>query len=160
MTTASPRMLWSCHLHVNPHHTLIMSPERNADADKTPAEERQGFGRKDSHDFVRLDHVASARRYVNLCLFAWLASMAFQIHETRIASLVVIVLTIATVVGVFRLTVDLENLPPWRAAFVVMAVLPVVSLLVMAVLSGRATKELGAAGYRVGMLDAERSRVV
>jgi hypothetical protein len=137
-----------------------MQSENSPPLDSTSFQEHKDLMSNSGHDAMRLSCVASAQRVVNLCLFAWAAAAAFQITETRLSSLFVIVVTVAAAVGVSRLTGNLENLPPWRAGLVVLAVIPVVGLLVMALLSGRATKELRAAGYEVGLLGARKTHVV
>jgi len=100
---------------------------------------------------ARTTRLASARRVVNLCLFAWLAASAFGILNAPIAPLFVLAVLVAALIGVARLASALDVSSLWQFILVVAMFLPVINLLAMGLLSMRATKVLRAAGFTVGI---------
>lgn len=122
-----------------------------------PTETQHNLSSNGGLELARLKGIASAQRVINRCLFSWLIATAFNILHTDIAPLFLIAVTITAVAGVVRMTRDLGTTLPWKIAFSVAAFIPYVSLLVMTVLTGRATKVLQIAGYKVGLLGVRES---
>ena len=67
---------------------------------------------------------------------------------------------IASLIGALRLAAGLKVTPLWRYAIGLSMFLPPVNFIVMAVLSGRAARELREAGYAIGMFTVEQKYVV
>jgi hypothetical protein len=107
------------------------------------------------HDHESLNRMAFARRIVNMCLFSWLAMAAFHILESHfIGGLAMLIVIAGAIFAVRRLAIELGSSSLWRALFIIAMFLPIINLLVMVLLSERATKTLVAARYRVGMFSA------
>ncbi len=104
----------------------------------------------------QLAQLASGRRIVNMCMFAWLAAAAFHVTETPIAVLFFFGSTMAAIIGTLRVTEGLGHAGLKTALLVVGAAIPIVGLLVMAWLSTCVTKALSSAGYQVGMFVADK----
>jgi hypothetical protein len=108
---------------------------------------------------ARLELLASGRRIVNLCMFAWLAAAAFHVIQTPFAVAFFLGSTIATIVGTLRVTDGLDLLGSKQLLLVVGATVPIIGLLVMGGLSFRAAGTLRLSGYHVGMFQSSRRRV-
>ncbi len=109
---------------------------------------------------ARLRRLASGRRVANLCLFAWLASGAFRVTEPPLGVLFFLGVTAASVTAVVRMTANLSAPSGYGYLFIAASFVPLVNLIPVSVLSMRAGKELRAAGFSVGMLDAQERRPV
>jgi len=105
-----------------------------------------------------LEQLASGRRIINMCMFAWLAAAAFHVTETPVAVLFFLSSTVAAIIGTLRVAEDIGPSGSKRALLVVGSAIPIVGLLVMAWLSTRATKALRSAGYQVGMFTSGKGR--
>jgi hypothetical protein len=64
--------------------------------------------------------------------------------------------SVVAIVGVVRLSGALGNAVIVRILYAIAMLIPLVNLLIMVLLSMRATRELRAGGYRVGFLGASR----
>jgi hypothetical protein len=109
---------------------------------------------------ARRRRLASGRRVANLCLFAWLASGAFRVTQPPAGTLFFLCVTMASVVAVTRMASNFSTRARHEYLFAAASFIPFVNLIPMIVLSMRAAKELRAAGFSVGMLDAQERRSV
>ncbi len=109
---------------------------------------------------ARLRRLSSGRRVANLCLFAWLASGAFRITEPPFGALFFLCVTAASVAAVIRMAANFSTPARYGYLFIAASFVPLVNLIPVFVLSMRAGKELRAAGFSVGMLDAQERRAV
>ena len=109
---------------------------------------------------ARLRRLSSGRRVANLCLFAWLASGAFRVTEPPFGALFFLCVTAASVAAVIRMAANFSTPARYGYLFIVASFVPLVNLIPVIVLSMRAGKELRAAGFSVGMLDAQERRAV
>ncbi len=109
---------------------------------------------------ARLRRLSSGRRVANLCLFAWLASGAFRITEPPFGALFFLCVTAASVAAVIRMAAKFSTPARYGYLFIAASFVPLVNLIPVFVLSMRAGKELRAAGFSVGMLDAQERRAV
>lgn len=109
---------------------------------------------------ARLRRLASGRRVANLCLFAWLASGAFQVTEPPFGLLFFLCVTAGSVAAVIRMTANL-GVPARHASLIIAtSFVPLLNLIPLIAIGMRAGKELRAAGFSVGMLDAQVRRPV
>ena len=120
-------------------------------------------GTKDSTEvqqplLARLRRLSSGRRVANLCLFAWLAAGAFRVTEPPIGALFFFCVTAASVAAVIRMAASFSTPPRYGYLFVAASFVPLINLVPVIVLSLRAAKELKAAGFSVGMLDAQERK--
>lgn len=106
-----------------------------------------------------LELLASGRRIVNLCMFAWLAAAAFGVIQTPLAALFLLGSTVGAIVGTLRVTKGLVFSGAKRLLFVVGAAVPFIGLLIMAWVSFRAAGSLRSGGYHVGMFQSSRHRM-
>lgn len=103
-----------------------------------------------------LDLLASGRRIVNLCMFAWLAAAAFGVIQTPFAALFLLGSTVSAIIGTLRVTKGLVFSGAKRLLFVVGAAVPFIGLLIMAWISFRAEGPLRSGGYHVGMFQSSK----
>jgi hypothetical protein len=99
----------------------------------------------------QLTQLAYGRRIVNLCMFFWLATGAFNISKTPIFGLFFLGVTVATIVGTRRVAQGLAKGGISRSLLVAGSCIPILGLLVMGWLSDRAAAVLRSSGYQVGM---------
>lgn len=104
-----------------------------------------------------LERLGSGRRITNLCMFSWLAASAFKITETPFANLFFVGSIFAAIVGTKRIAEGLELRMGQKWIACLGAAIPVVGLLVMAWVNGRAVRVLHSAGYKVGMFQSSRA---
>ncbi len=109
------------------------------------------------HLLARLRRLSSGRRVANLCLFAWLAAAAFRVTEPPAGTLFFCV-TAASIAAVIRMGANFSTPLRHGYLFVAASFVPLINLVPLIVLSLRAAKELKAAGFSVGMLDAQERR--
>jgi hypothetical protein len=108
---------------------------------------------------ISLEHLASGRRIINLCLFSWFASRAYLYGQTPWDSLFFLCVTIAAAFGMFRISQGLHLSRISKALTVVGSCVPGLGLLVIVWFSSRASKALRSAGYKVGMFLASKAHV-
>jgi len=106
-----------------------------------------------------LELLASGRRIVNLCMFAWLAAAAFHVIQSPLAVLFLLSSTIGAIVGTLRITEGLDFPVSKRLPLVVGATVPIIGLLVMGWLSFRAAGTLCLGGYHFGMFQSSKRRL-
>ena len=106
-----------------------------------------------------MEHLASGRRVVNLCLFSWLAAGAFHITQTPLAPVFLLCSIVAVVIGMLRISKGLELSGSFKTIVVIGSCIPVVGLLVAAWFSSRAARALRAGGYQVGIFVSRKSHV-
>ena len=99
--------------------------------------------------------LASGRRIANLCLLSWLASAAFRVIHPPASTLFFLCVTIASVMAVVRMASNFPTPVRYHALLVAASFIPVINLLPLVMLSMRASRALRAAGFDVGMLDAQ-----
>ena len=109
---------------------------------------------------ARLKRLASGRRVANLCLLAWLASGAFRVTEPPFGTIFFLCVTAASVAAVIRMAANFSAPPRYGALLIAASFVPLVNLFPVIFLSMRASKELRAAGFSVGMLDAQERKAV
>ena len=106
-----------------------------------------------------MEHLASGRHVVNLCLFSWLAAGAFHITQTSLGLVFLLCSTIAVVIGMLRISEGLELSGTFKTIVVIGSCIPVVGLLVAAWFSSRAARALRSAGYQVGIFVSRKGHV-
>jgi len=109
---------------------------------------------------ARLRRLSSGRRVANLCLFAWLASAAFRVMESPFGALFFLCVIAASVVAVIRMAANLSTPPRYGYLYIAASFVPLANFIPVIFLSMRAGKELRAAGFSVGMLDAQERKAV
>ncbi|SEK50202.1 hypothetical protein SAMN05428989_0234 [Pseudoxanthomonas sp. GM95] len=110
-----------------------------------------------------LDDVAAGQRWVVYAILLYFVAMlAANAITAPVASLLITTLIVFACVGlswagIYRLSRGLGYPLWWRIGLLVLMLIPLVGLLILVMLSSRATKRLRAAGYRVGLLGARAS---
>jgi len=102
----------------------------------------------------RLNRVASGQRLVIFALLASIAAVGLQAFIGDIAVVATLAASILAIVGVVRLAGGLGSSGVARFLYAVLMLVPLVNLILMVILSSRATKALREGGYRVGFLGA------
>lgn len=87
-------------------------------------------------------------------LNAFSLALATNIFMVVISIVVIIAVLIMGIMGISRLAKGLGYSTIWTIVCLILMFVPLVSLLMLLVLNARATKELKAAGYKVGLLGA------
>lgn len=107
-------------------------------------------------DRAELDRIASAQKLVIYALLAYLAGMFLRAAIGPAAILLWLAALVMGLVGSFRLCSSLGFSTPVKVILMLLLFVPLVSLIVLLVLNGKATRRLRDAGYRVGLLGATR----
>jgi hypothetical protein len=107
-------------------------------------------------DIRRMNRVASAQKFVIYSLLAALAATGIRsLVGSEVGLLLGVLVTILMMVGAVRLDGALNGSILSRILYALTMLLPLISLIIMFTLSLRASKELKAAGYKVGLLGAD-----
>jgi hypothetical protein len=109
----------------------------------------------DLESIESLNRVARGQRQVMFALLAEIAASVIARAAPQIGLLLLIAAFIYSVVALLRLTSALGISIVSRVLLCVGLLIPLLSLLVLAVLSSRASRRLRAAGFRIGFLGAK-----
>lgn len=102
-----------------------------------------------------MDDVASGQRIIILAILVNLVAAVLRVSLGEVWALAVVVAAgIAAIVGLLRLATGLGYSSGTKVLLVVLAFVPLASLVMLAMLNQRATKALRAAGYEVGFFGA------
>lgn len=107
-------------------------------------------------NILLLNRIASGQR---LMIYSVLVSMAGMALRTTIgppAAVISLVASVVAIVAAARLSGALGSGIAMRVFYCLCMIIPVVNLVVMLILSGRATRALRAGGYEVGLLGARQ----
>ena len=106
-----------------------------------------------------LERLAAGRFINNLCMFSWLAAVAFRVNETHpFADFFFAASIVAAFVGTKRIAAGLELSTALKWIASLGSAVPFVGLFVMAWINARAVRVLQSAGYTVGMFQSSRTR--
>lgn len=111
-------------------------------------------------EIERLNRVASGQRLVIFALLGSIAAVAIQMAVSDIGIILSLAASVVAIVGIVRLAGGLGSSVIGRVVYAVLMIVPLVNLIVMVILSSRATKALRAAGYEVGFLGARQREPV
>jgi hypothetical protein len=103
-----------------------------------------------------IEKVASGQKLIIYAILVNFLTIGLQAAFGDIASLVGIVAIVMSLVGMFRLTSGLGYSTGAKVGLVILLLVPLVSLIALLVLNSRATKALRGAGYKIGLLGAQR----
>lgn len=101
-----------------------------------------------------LDDVASGQKLVIYAILLYFLAAALRTVIGPIAALVFLGCLIMSWTGIYRIARGLEYPIWWRIVLLVLMLVPLVGLLVLVMLSSKATGRLRKAGYSVGLLGA------
>ena len=102
----------------------------------------------------RLNRIASSQRLVVISIVSFVGARVFTSTIGPAGVLLLIAALIMSIVGVIRLSGALGHSNWVRVGIVIGLFIPIINIVIMAILSSRATRRLRAAGYRVGLLGA------
>ena len=105
---------------------------------------------------VRLESIASGQKLVIYAILVYFAVIILQLVVGPIAGVLLLVSMVMGIIGVIRLASGLGKSTASKVIFVVLLFIPLVGLITLLVLNGKATAALRAGGYRVGLLGASR----
>ena len=106
---------------------------------------------------VRLERIAAGQRLIIYALLAQFAAYALTVALGNVGVVVTLIAVLFSIVGMIKLAGALGSSVLSRILLTVGMFIPLVSLLILASLSAKATRRLRAAGYKVGLLGARRS---
>ena len=121
----------------------------------TPPSARVADVANDRESLESLNRIARAQRQVMFALLAQIAASVLARASPQIGLLLLIAAFIYSVVALVRLTSALGISLVSTVLLCVGLLIPLFSLLVLAVLSARASRRLRAGGFRVGFLGAK-----
>ena len=108
-----------------------------------------------------MDEVAKGQRMLILAILVNLGALVLRGalgNNWGVIGPVAAIAVVAAIIGLLRLATGL-GYPAWKQALLVILVfVPLISLLMLAMVNGRATKALRAAGYKVGFFGATGKR--
>ncbi len=102
-----------------------------------------------------LNRIARGQRQVMFALLAQIAASILARASPQIGLLLLIAALIYAVVALVRLTSALGISVASRVLLCIGLVIPLISLLILAVLSSRASRRLRAGGFRIGFFGAK-----
>jgi len=109
-------------------------------------------------DATALRRLATGRKLINLCLFAWLATAPFRVLESPVAPFFILASLLAALTGAWLVTSTRRDSSMRRTLSCIAMFVPLLNMLVMYRLSAWAAKVLRTDGYTMGMFQAERGR--
>lgn len=109
----------------------------------------------DSESLESLNLVARGQRHVMFALLAQIVASGFMGVQPVVGGVLVLAAFLYGVIAVVRLASALGDSVVSRVLFCLGLLLPLLSLIVLAVLSARASKRLRAAGFKIGFLGAK-----
>lgn len=104
-----------------------------------------------------LERTASGQKLVVYAFLVYIAAGALRALVSPVAILLAIPALIMALIGVWRTASGLGWHVAVRILLLLLMFVPLVNLIVLLVVSGRATRALRAAGYRVGLLGASKN---
>ncbi|MFC5526838.1 hypothetical protein ACFPPA_13940 [Rhodanobacter ginsengisoli] len=107
-------------------------------------------------DEPQTELVASAQKLIIYAILAYFAAAVVRMLLGPVGLLVGVTAVLMGLVGAYRLCTGLGYPMAVRVLLMVLMCVPLVSLIVLLVLNGKATRRLRDAGYRVGLLGASR----
>jgi hypothetical protein len=102
------------------------------------------------------EKVASGQKLVIYAILFNFVTLALQVAIGPIAGLVGIVALVLSLIGIFRIGSGMGFSIVVKILLVVLMFVPLVNLITLLILNGRATKRLREAGYTVGLMGASR----
>jgi hypothetical protein len=107
-----------------------------------------------------MEDVASGQRIVILAILVNIVTLVARGAgaDLAIVAPVSILAAVAAILGVLRMTNGLGYSSGKQILFIILVLVPLASLVTLAILNARATKALRAAGYEVGFLGAKPKR--
>jgi hypothetical protein len=105
-----------------------------------------------------LDDVASGQKLVIYAILLYFVAALARLALGPLVAVVAIACMVMSWVGMYRLTRGLGYPMWWRIALMVLMLVPLLGLLVLVVLSSKATARLKDAGYSVGLMGARDYR--
>ena len=106
----------------------------------------------------RFERIARGQKFIMVGMLLQIAVVAplSAIGAMGVASLLLVAAFVICLIGLHRVASGL-GFAIWKEVLLaVMLIIPLISLIVLATVSARATKTLRAAGYRVGLFGASR----
>lgn len=107
-------------------------------------------------DEPQTEQVASAQKLIIYAILAYFAAAVVRVLLGPVGLLVGVAALLMGLVGAYRLCTGLGYPMAIRVLLMLLMCVPLVSLIVLLVLNGKATRRLRDAGYRVGLLGASR----
>jgi hypothetical protein len=107
-------------------------------------------------DEPRIEQVASAQKLIIYAILAYFAAAVVRALLGPAGLLIGVAAVLMGLLGAYRLCTGLGYSVAIRVVLLLLMCVPLVSLIVLLVLNGKATRRLRAAGYRVGLLGASR----
>ena len=101
-----------------------------------------------------IEDVATGQRMIILAILLNIVSAALRVWVGNIFIILALVAIVLAIMGLLRCTKGLGYTPGTRGLLVFLAFIPLVSIIMLAIISGRATQALKAQGYKVGLLGA------
>ena len=103
-----------------------------------------------------IERLASAQKLVIYSVLAYLGGAALRVVLGPLGLVLLLASLVMGLVGTIRLCTCLGSSTFTKVVLIVLMFIPLVSLVVLLVLNGKATRKLREAGYRVGLLGATR----
>jgi len=101
-----------------------------------------------------LGDVASGQKLVIYAILLYFLAAALRTVVGPVALLALLACLVMSWTGIYRIARGLDYPVGWRIVLLVLMLIPLVGLLVLVVLSSKATGRLRKAGYSVGLLGA------
>ena len=105
---------------------------------------------------VLIERVATGQKLVIWAILVNITATALQVAVNPLFGLLGLVALVMSVFGVIKLSSGLGSALWARLIYVLLMILPLVNLITLLILNGRATKVLRANGYKVGLMGASK----
>ena len=108
-------------------------------------------------DNLNIERVASGQKLIIYAILINIVATILQMAVHPAIGLVGLVSLVMSIIGVVKLATGLSSSLIAKIIYVVLMFIPLINLITLLVLNSRATKELRANGYKVGLLGASKN---
>ena len=105
---------------------------------------------------ILIERVASGQKLIIYAIVINILATVLQLAIHPILGLLGLVSLVMAVIGVIKLTAGLSASVISKVIYVILMFVPVINLITLLILNSRATRELRAKGYKVGLMGASK----
>jgi len=105
---------------------------------------------------VAIEQVARGQKLIIYAILINIISIILQIVIHPIIGFVGLISLALSIIGIIKLATGLGSSVLAKIIYIILMIIPLVNLITLLVLNSRATRELRAAGYKVGLMGASK----
>ena len=105
---------------------------------------------------AHIERVASGQKMIIFAILVHISSVILQIAVHPLFAVLGLVALVLSFVGIIKLALGLGSSLIMKILYLLLMFIPLINLITLLVLNGRATKVLRESGYKVGLLGASK----